>query len=103
MTTVALRERDLAALRAVFERIPGIKQVRLYGSRASGGARRCSDVDLAISGPELTPTEWADLREALEEAPLIYELDVVRYDGLPNGPLRRRIEAEGVVIHERRD
>ena len=50
----------------------------MFGSRARGIARRSSDLDLAISSPEATPTDWAELCDALENTPIIYELDIVR-------------------------
>ena len=34
----------------------------VFGSRANGIARRSSDLDLAISSPEGTPTEWFELQ-----------------------------------------
>ena len=47
-------------------------------SRHGRCRRRASDLDLAIFAPEATPLEWADLCEALENAPVIYELDCGR-------------------------
>ena len=56
MNTPTLRERDLAWLRQTFQRFPWIGEVRVFGSRATGTARRASDIDLAISAPEaVTP------------------------------------------------
>jgi hypothetical protein len=36
-----------------------------------GIARRSSDLDLAIFSPEATPTEWANLCDALQNTPII--------------------------------
>ena len=99
MQTCQLRPRDLAALRQVLARSPGVREVFLFGSRATGEERRASDVDLAIAAPGLGPREWAELCERLECAPLIYELDLVRLDALPEGALRERIRREGILIH----
>jgi hypothetical protein len=35
-------------------------------------------LDLAISGPEATPADWAELCDALENTPIIYALDIMR-------------------------
>jgi uncharacterized protein len=99
MKPVTLREKDLAALRAACRRFPAVREVRLFGSRATGTARRASDLDLAISAPGATTAEWLDLCEALEDAPLIYELDLVRSEGLANDRLREKIAREGVIVY----
>ena len=96
---LALREKDLSALRRTFERFPVVREVRVFGSRATGHARRGSDLDLAISAPQATTAEWADLCDALENAPLIYELDVVREEGTLNPRLLEKIRREGVPVY----
>ena len=99
MKPVALRNKDLAVLRAAFRRFPAVREVRVFGSRATGTARRASDLDLAISAPEATAAEWQDLCEALEDAPLIYELDLVRSEGLTNERLKEKIARDGVSVY----
>jgi len=98
MKTVALREKDLATLRKTFGRFPTVKEVRVFGSRATGQSRRASDIDLAISAPAATPKEWADISEALENAPLIYELDIVRPEQTTNQRLKEKIAREGITV-----
>ena len=101
MDAVALREKDLAVLRGVFRRCRTVREVRVFGSRARGHARRASDLDLAVSAPDATPSEWAELREGLEDAPLIYELDVVRVEQVTSARLKAKIDREGVAIYVR--
>jgi hypothetical protein len=99
MKTLALREKDLAVLRGAFQRFPAVREVRVFGSRATGQARRASDLDLAIFAPEATPAEWGDLCEALENAPLIYELDLVRPEQTASKRLKEKIQREGIAIY----
>jgi len=99
MNAPALREKDLAALRATFRRFPWVREVRVFGSRATGHARRASDLDLAISAPDATAGEWQELAEALDTAPLIYELDLVRPEQTANARLKEKIVREGVPIY----
>lgn len=54
MKPLALRDKDLAILRGAFRLFPSVREVRVFGSRATGHARRASDLDLAISAPEAT-------------------------------------------------
>lgn len=98
MKTIALREKDLEVLRETFRRFPIIKEVRVFGSRTTGESRRASDIDLAISAPEATSREWSDLSEALENAPLIYELDIVRTEQTTNERLKEKIAREGITV-----
>ena len=99
MKTIALRERDLAVLRRTFRRFPCVREVRLFGSRATGTARRASDIDLAISAPDATAEQWLELTDVLEEAPIIYEFDVVRTERAHNPRLLEKIAREGVPIY----
>lgn len=99
MKTLALRNKDLAVLRATCRRFPAVREVRVFGSRATGTARRASDLDLAISAPTATAGEWAELCEALESAPLIYELDLVRPERTANERLNEKIAREGVTVY----
>lgn len=99
MKPLALRNKDLAALRAACRRFPAVQEVRVFGSRANGTARRASDLDLAISAPTASATEWADLCDALENAPLIYDLDLVRPEQTDNERLKERIAREGVTVY----
>ena len=94
-----LRTKDLNVLRATFCRFPTVHEVKVFGSRAIDTARRASDLDLAISAPNATASEWADICDAIENAPLIYELDVVRPERTANPRLKEKIAREGVVIY----
>ena len=99
MKTLTLRDKDLAILRRTFHRFPCVREVRLFGSRATGHARRASDIDLAISAPDATTDQWLELTEALDEAPIIYEFDVVRTERAHNPRLIEKIAREGVSIY----
>jgi predicted nucleotidyltransferase len=102
MKTIALREKDLEVLRQTFRRFPAVREVRVFGSRATGESRRASDIDLAISAPDATPGEWAEISEALENAPLIYELDIVRPEKTENERLKEKIAREGITVFPER-
>jgi hypothetical protein len=73
--------------------------VSVFGSRANGIARRSYDLDLAISSPEATPAEWGELCDALENAPIIYALDIVRPERVANERLKAKIARDGVTIY----
>ena len=102
MKPPALRDQDLAVLRRTFHRFPCVREVLLFGSRATGHARRASDIDLAISAPDATARQWLELTDAIEEAPIIYEFDIVRTERTHNPRLLEKIACEGVSIYQER-
>lgn len=99
MSTPALRAQDLAILHRTFRNFPCVREVRLFGSRATGHARRASDIDLSISAPDASAADWLKLTEALDEAPIIYEFDLVRLECTDNPRLLEKIAREGVPIY----
>jgi uncharacterized protein len=68
--------------------LPPSARVWVFGSRATGRARRYSDLDLLIdAGRPLSLDEAALLREAFEESDLPYGVDIVDWHaiGAPSG------------------
>ena len=100
MTPPCLREQDLAVLRGTFKRFPWVSEVRVFGSRATGQAHRASDIDLAVSAPGASTHQWLELVEAIEMAPIIYDLDVLRIENLQNRKLLEKIERESLPIYQ---
>jgi uncharacterized protein len=63
--------------------LPPRATVWVFGSRATGGARRYSDLDLAIdAGRPLTLDEIANLSEAFHDSALPYKVDLVDWHDL---------------------
>jgi predicted nucleotidyltransferase len=63
--------------------LPASAQVWVFGSRATGRARRYSDLDLLIdAGRPLSRDEAALLREAFEESDLPYRVDIVDWHAI---------------------
>jgi len=93
-----LREKDCQAIKAALAQFPEVRGVWVFGSRATGKARRASDIDLAIEAPGLSPARWNALQEALEQAPVIYKLDIVRLDALHDPVLKQAILNQRVPV-----
>jgi len=75
-------------------------KVWVFGSRATGGARRYSDLDLAIdAGRRLTLDETARLREAFSDSDLPYRVDLVDWHDIDDR-WRQTIAAERVALSE---
>ncbi|MGH7110249.1 MAG: nucleotidyltransferase family protein [Stellaceae bacterium] len=70
----------------------------VFGSRATGRARRYSDLDLALDcGRRLTLDERARLAEAFSDSDLPYKIDILDWQGL-DARFRRIIAAERMPL-----
>lgn len=80
------------------ELLPASARVWVFGSRATGRARRYSDLDLAIdAGRPLSLDEAALLREAFEESDLPYRVDIVDWHAIGDR-FRRLVAAERIPL-----
>ena len=80
--------------------LPGSAKAWVFGSRATGRARRYSDLDLAIdAGRRLTLDEIARLSEAFSDSALPYRVDLVDWHDI-NDRWRQTIAAERVALTE---
>lgn len=76
-----------------------VKSVILFGSRAYGDADPRSDVDLAISAPQINHRRWLNMKLLAEEAPTLLSITLVRLEDSPS-ELRERVLKEGIVLYE---
>ncbi len=78
--------------------LPRNTKAWVFGSRASGRARRYSDLDLAIdAGRRLTLDEVARLAEAFSDSDLPYKVDLVDWHDIDDR-WRRIIMAERAAL-----
>ncbi len=75
-------------------------RVYLFGSRATGRARRASDIDVAVWPlADLPAGTLSAIREALFESTIPYTVDLVDLRDT-DAAFRARVMAEGVLWHE---
>lgn len=95
--TIEATAADLAILHAAFRaHLPPGVQVLAFGSRARGGAKPWSDLDLCLKGP-VGLAEVSALREALVESDLPFRVDLVVWDDLDEG-FRQIVARDAVVL-----
>lgn len=85
----------------VFAQFPEVQKAVLYGSRANGGYKTGSDIDLTLYGTALTSRLRGDIAELLDDLLLPYSIDLSLFDELENDKLREHIKRVGVVFYER--
>ena len=97
--TIDLQQDDLAILLAVLRaNLPSGTAVFVFGSRATGAARRYSDVDLALRADKpLDGETLGRLRDALSESDLTIKVDLVDLHAV-DPSFQKIIEAEMVAL-----
>jgi predicted nucleotidyltransferase len=100
MTSVVdMAEQHVAIVRDVLRRhLPTGTRAYVFGSRAHGGARRYSDLDLALeSGQPLALDLIGEIADALSESDLPYRVDIVDLAAVEPG-FRARIVADCIAL-----
>lgn len=85
-------------LRNIFTEFPSIKKVKLYGSRAKGGFRTGSDIDLAFVG-DLSHQELMTIDLMIDDLLTPYSYDLSIMSEINNDELLEHIKRVGLVIY----
>lgn len=90
-----LAPEHLAQVRAILgQYLPAGVEVLVFGSRARGGAKRFSDLDLALkAATPLDPALLARLADAFEDSDLPWRVDLVDYHSL-TAEFRTRVQPD---------
>ncbi|MBV8575149.1 MAG: nucleotidyltransferase domain-containing protein [Acetobacteraceae bacterium] len=94
------RDHERLVLNVLRAHLPPNTRAWVFGSRATGRARRYSDLDLAIdAGRRLTLDESARLSEAFSDSDLPYRVDLIDWHGI-HDRWRRTIAAQRLALTE---
>lgn len=76
---LALTAEERETVHAILARhLPSAVRVYAFGSRACGRSKPTSDLDLALEGgAPITIAEMAELREAFDDSPLPWKVDLI--------------------------
>lgn len=95
---IDLTKEELVEVARIFRHVMPEARVCVFGSRATGRARRHSDLDLLIvEPPRLVWRQLADLRDAFEASVLPFRVDLVEAGAL-EGRTGERILAESLSL-----
>lgn len=100
LSTLELAPRHLQLVQALLRQHTPGAEVWAYGSRVTGGAQACSDLDLVLRQPgalDQAVPGWASLVGALQDSLLPISVDVHQWSQLPPA-FQRNIEAGYVVL-----
>lgn len=99
--TIRLPESARAAL-DMLAGVPQIERMILFGSRAIGDHDERSDLDVAVSAPDLDRAGFAALRDRLDRFRTLYTISLTSIESMPPR-LRDRVLAQGVVLYDRQE
>lgn len=102
MSVGGLKPKHLEAIVKVLEAHPRVERAVLFGSRATGGWKSTSDIDIALFGDSLTLGDQAGLAEAFEQMTMAQRVDLVRGSRIQSPELAEHIRRDGVVLLQRR-
>ncbi len=95
---IDVTDRQMELIRAILARYVPHAEVRAFGSRADGTARRHSDLDIAIVGDtKIDFSTLNRLREAFEDSELPFRVDVLDWHAIAED-FRKVIDRHYVVI-----
>ena len=95
-----LTEKQLHVILGVLASVPEIECALLFGSRALGRHKQASDIDIAIKGSQITGKITAQVSSLMEDSYLPFFVDIVHYENIRDGDLRKNIDKDGVVIYQ---
>ena len=93
-----LAANTLQDLRRVFDSVPGVARVWVFGSRARGHHRDVSDLDLAVDAPGLSDADFQTLLLRLAQLPTLHKLDVVHWQRVQEPVFRDEIQRDRRVF-----
>lgn len=95
---IDLPEKDLELVRAILRREVPDCEVRAFGSRVTGRARKYSDLDLAIVSD--APLDWSRLealKDAFAESDLPILVDVLEWNSI-SADFRQRVADQFEIL-----
>lgn len=81
--------------------LPFISSIYIYGSRARGENRLRSDIDIAVDCPHANDCDWQQILDIIDQADTLLPIDIIRWDTLPDGPLRQNILRDRKLVYRR--
>ncbi|KXS55345.1 MAG: DNA polymerase subunit beta [Marinobacter sp. T13-3] len=88
----------MESLKRVFAHHPAIEGVTVYGSRAKGNYRYNSDIDVMLTAPELSWSEFCQLELEIDDLLLPWKVDLALKHQVENEDLLEHVERVGVRV-----
>ena len=99
MNSFGLEADEMAAIQSILAAHSEVESAVLYGSRAIGRFKPGSDVDLVLTGKNLTDRIVLDIRTEFRDSNVPYMVDVVAENEIKDENLKREIDTTGQVFY----
>ncbi|MDA3819832.1 MAG: nucleotidyltransferase domain-containing protein [Candidatus Delongbacteria bacterium] len=83
----------------VFAKYPQIEKAIIYGSRAKGNYKTGSDIDLSLTGEDLTLSLIHSVELEIDDLLLPYTFDISMFNQISNPDLIEHINRVGLVFY----
>ena len=100
-TRFGLKEATVTKILDVLAKYPEVESAILYGSRAMGNYRTGSDIDLTLTGQNLTYRLLSRLENDIDDLLLPYLFDISIFSHIENPDLVDHIHRVGVFLYQR--
>jgi len=96
-----LKDEEIKNIRAVLSLHPEVSEAIVFGSRAKGNYKPCSDIDIALKGDNLTlDTKWK-IEDGIDDLLMPYKTDLVVFSMISNKDLIEHIERAGKLMYSK--
>jgi len=97
-----IAERSFRLILDALRRRSEVERAILFGSRATGTAKRGSDIDIAIDGAAVTAETARELSAELNERlPIPYYVNVLAYRLIEHPGVKGHIDTQGQELYRR--
>ena len=96
-----LSEIVIKEIRDVFEKHHNINEVIIFGSRAKGNYKECSDIDLAVKGDDISYNQLLDISNQIDDIGILYKVDIIDYGKDMKNLIVRHIDRVGKLFYQR--
>jgi predicted nucleotidyltransferase len=101
-TLFGLTEDVCASLRHIFEKIDGVNEVLVFGSRAKGTYTSGSDIDIVLKGKDISFDTILTVMSEIENLQLLYRTDVLNYNTIKDQAVLEHIDRVGQTLWKRK-
>ncbi len=95
-----LSSEDVSRIQNILATCPGIKEGYIFGSRAMGTHRPGSDIDIALSGEDLTFQDKLTILRLLDDRNVPHSFDLILLNRTDKEDLISHVRRVGKVIYE---
>ena len=91
---------NLEAIVSIIKKYEEVEKAVIFGSRARGDYKDCSDIDIALFGNTLTHTINTKIFYDIDELYLPYKIDLINFNSIEDeDAIKENILKEGIEIY----